>query len=267
MSATRKSCRPCRNPAPTTLAAGPDRTVSTGYSRATSARISVPSPLTIITGAVIDSRSSTRRSASSRCAICGVRRAFRAAVSARFGASSCELSSWLQVTGLGQMARIRSRARRSCAGLRTENIEATAKASTCAPCSRTAASMAASSSGCDSSPVPSWPPPTRTMTPPPPRLRCERSTIFSSKPMRRVQMELKRFSTTALVASVVDTDTSAMCSRRTPSGSFASTARIASSSPIDRSQGVVRDFALATTRRCRPGPPHRCRCPRYPPRY
>ncbi len=38
-----------------TLAAGPDNTVSTGYSRATSAFISVPSPLTIITGAQIDS--------------------------------------------------------------------------------------------------------------------------------------------------------------------------------------------------------------------
>ena len=93
MSATRKLSSPCRKPAPTTLAAGPESTVSTGYSSATSAFMSVPSPLTIITGAVIPSRSSTRRTAASRCAIWGVRRAFSAAVRARLGASSLELSS------------------------------------------------------------------------------------------------------------------------------------------------------------------------------
>ncbi len=38
------------------------------------------------------------------------------AVSARLGASSCELSSKLQVTDLSHNARMRSRARRSCAG-------------------------------------------------------------------------------------------------------------------------------------------------------
>ncbi len=42
---------PRESPAPTTLAAGPDRMVSTGYSSAISAFISEPSPLTIINGA------------------------------------------------------------------------------------------------------------------------------------------------------------------------------------------------------------------------
>ncbi len=64
MSETMKSSRPVRNPAPTTLAAGPDRMVSTGYSRAICAFISEPSPLTIISGASMDSFTSTRDSAS-----------------------------------------------------------------------------------------------------------------------------------------------------------------------------------------------------------
>ena len=59
MSATRKSGRPERNPAPTTLAAGPDSTVSTGHSSATSAFMRDPSPLTIMSGASTDSASST----------------------------------------------------------------------------------------------------------------------------------------------------------------------------------------------------------------
>jgi len=66
MSATVKSFCALKKPAPTTLAAGPDSTVSTGHSSATSARISVPSPLTIMSGAAIDSRTSTWLIASSR---------------------------------------------------------------------------------------------------------------------------------------------------------------------------------------------------------
>ena len=60
-------------------------------------------------------------------------------------------------------------------------------------------------------------------------------------------MGLKRFSTTALVASVVDTDTSEMCSRRVPGGRACSTARMAAPRPIESSQWVVSALALAIT--------------------
>ena len=248
MSDTRKSSRPVRNPAPTTLAAGPDRRVSTGYSSATSARIKEPSPLTIISGASIDSSSSTRVSASIRCRICGVSRAFSVAVRARLGASSFEVKSCAQVTGLRDRARMIWRARSSWSGLRTEKFAATANASTPAWVSSTARRTAASSSGADSSPVAAWPPAMRTS-----RLsrRCrpERSTMASSKPMSSVHTGLKRPSTTALVASVVDTETRSMSARVRRSGRAASTARIADPMPIARSHGVVRDLALAAIRR------------------
>ena len=99
MSETMKSLMPVKNPAPTTLAAGPDKMVSTGYSSATWALMSDPSPLTIMSGASIDSSTSTRDNASIRCRICGVSRAFSTAVNARRGASSLELNSCAQVTG------------------------------------------------------------------------------------------------------------------------------------------------------------------------
>ena len=54
-------------------------------------------------------------------------------------------------------------------------------------------------------------------------------------------------STTALVASVVDTDTSEMSSGRKPSGSFATAAVMAPVTPIERSPLVVIDLAEATT--------------------
>ena len=76
-----------------------------------------------------------------------------AAVSARRGASSFELSSCAQVTGFGEEARMIFRARNSCSGLRTEKCAATANASTVLACSRTARSTAASSSAAASSPV------------------------------------------------------------------------------------------------------------------
>ena len=58
-------------------------------------------------------------------------------------------------------------------------------------------------------------------------LMPERSTIASSKPMSRVQTGLKRFSTTALVASVVDTETRLTSERCAPAGRLSSTARMA----------------------------------------
>ncbi len=62
-------------------------------------------------------------------------------------------------------------------------------------------------------------------------------------------MGLKRLSTTALVASVVDTATSTICSRCAPAGRADSRAWIASLMPTARSQCVVRALALASTRR------------------
>ena len=128
----------------------------------------------------------------------------------------------------------------------------------------TAACTAASSSGSASSPDASWPPRTHTMLPPPPRLRPERSTMRSSKPTSSVQIGLKRLSTTALVASVVEAATSAICSRRTPAGSADSRAWIASLMPRARSQWVVRALALPARGARHRAPPHRCRCRRYP---
>ena len=61
-------------------------------------------------------------------------------------------------------------------------------------------------------------------------------------------MGLKRFSTTALVASVVETETSEM-RPVAPSGNAFNTARSAAPTPTDRSQCVVSALALAVTRR------------------
>ncbi len=68
-------------------------------------------------------------------------------------------------------------------------------------------------------PVALCPPGTRITKPPLP-CRCspDRSTIASSKPISSVHTGLKRFSTTALVASVVDTDTSVIFARLVPCG-------------------------------------------------
>ena len=53
------------------------------------------------------------------------------------------------------------------------------------------------------------------------------AVIFASKPMRITPTAEPCPSTTALVASVVDTETSEISSGRNPSGSFATAARIA----------------------------------------
>ena len=63
-----------------------------------------------------------------------------------------------------------------------------------------------------------------------------------------MQTGLKRFSTTAFVASVVDTDTRLTASRLAPARP-SSTARIALPMPIARFHGVVSALALAITRR------------------
>ena len=80
-------------------------------------------------------------------------RALSIAVRARLGASSAPESSLEMLTGLPVRAVMMSRALTSCAGLRTANCDATAKASTFVPCSAIACSSAASSSGDFSSPL------------------------------------------------------------------------------------------------------------------
>ena len=120
MSETRMSSSPDRWRAPTRLAAGPERMVSTGQVSASSALISEPSPFTTISGALMPLRASSPSTAWISCCNCGMRRALSAAVSARRGASSLEVSSWPQVTGLPVSSRISRRTAISCAGLRTE---------------------------------------------------------------------------------------------------------------------------------------------------
>ena len=84
----------------------------------------------IISGAAISSRSIAWPTAAISDEIRGISRALSAAVSARRGASSEEVSSLDSVTGRPLIVTIISRALSSCAGLRTANAEATAKAST-----------------------------------------------------------------------------------------------------------------------------------------
>ena len=211
--------------------------------------MSDPSPLTIMSGASIDSSTSTRDSASIRCRICGVSRAFSTAVNARRGASSLELNSCAQVTGFLDSPRMIWRARSSCAGLRTEKFAATANASTRVSCRATAASMAASSSALHSSPVAEWPPWILTTAPAPRLPMPERSVMASSNPISKAHTGLKRFSTTALVASVVDTETRLTSPRPAVDGNSSSTARMALPIPIARFHGVVSALALAITRR------------------
>ncbi len=139
MSDKMKLSSPDSHRPPTRLAAGPDSTVSMGRLATASASASVPSPLTIISGQCSPNSFIALSTASMRIAMREMSRALRAAVSARRGASSSEESSLEIVTGFPVVAMIASRARRSCAGLRTANCAATANASTPPPCSSMAA--------------------------------------------------------------------------------------------------------------------------------
>lgn len=77
------SCAPVRAAAPMTLAAGPDSTVSAGQSNAMDSCISVPSPLTIMTGAEIPCASSTWWTDDRNSRMIAVRLAWRIAVTVR----------------------------------------------------------------------------------------------------------------------------------------------------------------------------------------
>ena len=148
-------------------------------------------------------------SASIRWRICGVSRAFSTAVSARRGASSLELSSCAQVTGFvrqraDDLARAQFVCRIAHREIRRDRECLDPRSCVGAPRARSPLRRAASfprrwqrgRPGC----APRAPSPRLPMP--------ERSTMASSKPISSVHTGLKRFSTTALVASVVDTDTS-----------------------------------------------------------
>ena len=172
--------------------------------------------------------------------------ALRTAVSARRGASSDEVSSVESVTGLPECFVTRSRANCSCAGLRTAKAAAMAKAST--GMLAMAVSRATTSRAAASLPPWSWPPPIRAIGMPGKALAMPvRSAIAWSKPMSRTPTALPWPSTTALVASVVDTETSAMFSGLRPAGSAAMAAVMAPVTPIDKSPLVVIALAEAKT--------------------
>ena len=120
MSAMQASVSRERKSEPTTLAAGPERMVSTGYSRASAESMSEPSPLTTISGERMPRSASMARTEPIRSPRRGIRRAFRAVVRARREACRLLVSSWPQVTGRPQCSRTRRRTAFSCAGLRTE---------------------------------------------------------------------------------------------------------------------------------------------------
>ena len=252
MSVRMKFSRPDRVAAPTRLAAGPDRTVSIGRSATCSASASVPSPRVIISGASIPSPPIAWATAAISDEIRGMSRALSAAVSARRGASSEEVSSLDSVTGRPLVVSISARARCSCAGLRTAKAAATAKASTLPRCRSIARMSAASSSGIAASPLWSCPPATCSIgMSGNARTRPERSAIWRSKPIRMTAIGLPWPSTTALVASVVDTATSRM--RRAAVGSRAASARASASlTPSARLPRLVSALAAATTRRLSP---------------
>jgi len=92
-STVHTSRRPARCHAPTTLAAGPERTVSIGRRLAKSARTSDPSPLTTISGALIFRRARVACTAASSSARGAMRWALSATVVARRTALSWLVSS------------------------------------------------------------------------------------------------------------------------------------------------------------------------------
>jgi hypothetical protein len=85
MSETRASLSPVSQLAPAIEAAGPDRIVSIGRSRARPADTSAPSPRTTIRGAAMPSRAMCASQAVISPSIIPMRRALRTAVSARRG--------------------------------------------------------------------------------------------------------------------------------------------------------------------------------------
>ncbi len=85
MSLTNAKSAPVIHLAPTIDAAGPDRIVSIGRSRACALEISAPSPRTTISGAVTPSSINVSSARPINRSIIPINRAFSTAVNARFG--------------------------------------------------------------------------------------------------------------------------------------------------------------------------------------
>ena len=218
-----------------------------GRSRTIAAEISAPSPRTTIKGASMPIAARCRSQAATSRSIIPIRRAFSTAVSARFGPFSCADSSCEQVTGRPVTRRIRARAATSWDGLRVAKRDATAKPITSSARPETAASSASRSSGAVSCPAWPCPPASRiTGSPRSASVRPPRSRSPSSKPMKISATRPPCPSTRALVARVVDSDTSRTSRGATPAPDrAASTAR---PMPSARSPRVVSDLAEPITR-------------------
>ena len=152
MSAITASSASARWAAPTRLAAGPERIVSTGRSFTKSTDTSEPLPRTIIIGASIPRSARLPPVVATRSSIMAMRRALSRAVTPRFGPPRLADSTWLQVTGFPVRSRMSSRAASSCSALRVANWAVTAKPSTWSATSSTRAASSSRSSGSTGSP-------------------------------------------------------------------------------------------------------------------
>ena len=243
ISATMALATPLRAQAPITLAAGPLSTVPTGRASALAALISVPSPLTIISGASILRVCRVRLTESISAFTCVIMRALSATVMARRGAPRLLANSWPQVTGLSVSSVTHSRNCNSCCGLRTAKLAEIAKALTRGACLRMAALDASSSNGVMALPPASCPPGSDTMASDPSNSTMPLALICAaSYPASSTQTGEPLPSTTELVVSVVDSETSA-----TRSSAACGNLSSAPPMPTARSNRVVRLLAAAMT--------------------
>ena len=197
--------------APITLAAGPDKIVVTGCTKAVAALTMEPSPLTIISGAVIASSSRMACTAVIKAWIKGIMRAFKLAVRARLGAPRLVANSWPQVTGIPVSSLTNACKRNSWVGLRTPNWAETENADTLSLLARIAALAASSSNASRACPL--------ALCPPDKRIICSSSkisrkpllvTCVSLKPASRAHIGAPLPSTTALVVRVVERETNSI---------------------------------------------------------
>ena len=176
-----------------------------------------------------------------------IRRALSSVVSARLGPSSLAESSWLAVVGSPAPVRMRSQASNSWRGLRTANRPHTATADTLRFSSGSASRNGARSSGC-SAPCASQPPGQNTTGLPASAASSpERARSAGANPIMASATRSPLPSTSALVASVVDIETSPISPGFAPLS--ASTRSTAPAMPMARSCRVVSALALATTPR------------------
>ena len=249
MSDMMKSSSPESHLAPTRLAAGPDSTVSMGRIATLSASASVPSPFMIISGQTNFKFAMARSTAAINLEICAMSLAFSTAVKARRGASRALESSLDNVTGNPVNSATKSRALISCALLRTANVLAMANAPTLPFSAAMPSRNATSSNVCACSPLWSCPPATRKIGKSAKAVAMPvRTTILSSKPIRITATLLPWPSTTALVASVVDTLTKPIRDTSRSGPSCPTAFAMASPTPTERSPFVVKALADARMR-------------------